>query len=76
MVPMLIHRNEFPTPPSLSSGSSTYGRQPKRETRLLPVLLWLHTHLWKAIFGRPADSLERSTERSDECAFKVVPSFV
>ncbi|PWN88340.1 TRAPP I complex [Acaromyces ingoldii] len=66
MVPMLVHRNEFPTPPSLSSGSSIYGRQPKRETRLLPVLLWLHTHLWKAIFGRPADSLERSTERSDE----------
>jgi trafficking protein particle complex subunit 5 len=67
VLPLLSHRIEFPTPPSLSSGSSTYNRNPKRETRLLPVLLWLHTQLWKALFGKPADSLERSTEKEDEC---------
>ncbi|PWN37885.1 TRAPP I complex, partial [Meira miltonrushii] len=66
VLPLLSHRIEFPTPPSLSSGSSTYNRNPKRETRLLPVLLWLHTQLWKALFGKPADSLERSTEKEDE----------
>ncbi|KAH0444753.1 hypothetical protein IEQ34_025534 [Dendrobium chrysotoxum] len=66
VLPLLSHRIEFPTPPSLSSGSSTYNRTPKREIRLLPVLLWLHTQLWKALFGRAADSLERSTEKSDE----------
>lgn len=68
-LPLLTHRIEFPTPPSLSSSSSTYNRTPKREVRLLPVLLWLHTQLWKALFGRAADSLERSTEKSDECEF-------
>ncbi|UZJ52315.1 hypothetical protein CBS101457_001635 [Exobasidium rhododendri] len=66
VLPLLYHRLEFPVAPSLSSSSSTYNRAPKREIRLLPVLLWLHTQLWKALFGRPADSLERSTEKSDE----------
>lgn len=44
-------------------------KNPKRETKLLPTLLWIHTAFWKAAFGKPADSLERSTEpgRSDEC---------
>lgn len=46
---------------------STNGKNPKREVRLLPVLLWVHTHLWKQAFGKSADSLERSTERNDEC---------
>lgn len=51
-----------------------YNRNPKRETRLLPVLLWLHTQLWKALFGKQADSLERSTEKSDECSLGVSAS--
>lgn len=67
VLPLLYHRIEFPVAPSQSSGSSTYNRIPKREIRLLAVLLWLHTQLWKALFGRAADSLERSTEKSDEC---------
>jgi trafficking protein particle complex subunit 5 len=46
---------------------ATNGKNPKREVRLLPVLLWVHTHLWKQAFGKAADSLERSTERADEC---------
>lgn len=68
LLPLLSHRIEFPVAPSLSSSSSTYNRTPKREVRLLAVLLWIHTQLWKALFGRAADSLERSTEKSDECA--------
>ena len=38
---------------------------------LLPALLWVNNTFWKAVFGAPADSLERSTEsgRGDECAW-------
>ncbi|PKI85734.1 Trafficking protein particle complex subunit 31 [Malassezia vespertilionis] len=43
-------------------------KKPKRETRLLPTLLWIHSTLWKSLFGMQADSLERSAEqgRGDE----------
>lgn len=45
-------------------------KNPRRETRLLPVLLWIHNTFWRAVFGAQADGLERSTEsgRGDECA--------
>lgn len=56
---LLAHRRE----------TSTNPKKPRRETRLLPTLLWVHSTLWKAVFGVQADNLERSTEegRSDEC---------
>lgn len=56
---MAMHRQEM----------TSNAKNPKRETRLLPTLLWVHTGFWKAAFGKAADSLERSTEagRSDEC---------
>jgi hypothetical protein len=38
----------------------------RRETRVINVLYFIHTTVWKALFGRPADSLERSTENVDE----------
>ncbi|SNX86627.1 related to TRS31 - TRAPP subunit of 31 kDa involved in targeting and fusion of ER to golgi transport vesicles [Melanopsichium pennsylvanicum] len=53
-------------------------KNPKRETRLLPTLLWIHTQFWKAAFGKAADSLERSTEagRGDEYMISTnVPTF-
>ncbi|EST08354.1 Transport protein particle (TRAPP) component [Kalmanozyma brasiliensis GHG001] len=53
-------------------------KNPKRETRLLPTLLWVHTSFWKAAFGKSADSLERSTEqgRGDEYMISTnVPTF-
>ncbi|WFC93457.1 Trafficking protein particle complex subunit 31 [Malassezia brasiliensis] len=55
---LLVHRKE----------TSANPKKPRRETRLLPTLLWLHTAFWKAVFGMQADSLERSTEsgRNDE----------
>ncbi|KAI9594863.1 NO signaling/Golgi transport ligand-binding domain-containing protein [Syncephalis fuscata] len=37
-----------------------------RETQVVEVLSFIHTKVWKALFGRPADSLERSNENSDE----------
>lgn len=55
---LTLHRQEM----------ATNAKNPKRETRLLPTLLWVHTSFWKAAFGKSADSLERSTEqgRADE----------
>lgn len=49
-------------PPSTSRGNAG----PPRLTRLLPVLQYIHTTLFKYLFGRPASSLERSTEAEDE----------
>lgn len=65
---MAMHRQEMTSNP----------KNPKRETRLLPTLLWIHTGFWKAAFGKPADSLERSTEagRGDEYMISTnVPTF-
>ena len=58
-VVLLTHRLETASNP----------KNPRRETRLLPVLLWIHSTFWRAVFGSQADSLERSTEsgRGDEC---------
>ncbi|KAJ3190029.1 TRAPP subunit trs31 [Gaertneriomyces sp. JEL0708] len=41
-------------------------RPNRRDTRLLQVLSFIHTTLWKTLFGRPADSLERGTDNEDE----------
>eukprot|EP00245_Coleochaete_scutata_P011899 TRINITY_DN4503_c2_g1_i1.p2 TRINITY_DN4503_c2_g1~~TRINITY_DN4503_c2_g1_i1.p2 ORF type:complete len:196 (+),score=36.19 TRINITY_DN4503_c2_g1_i1:249-836(+) len=38
----------------------------KRETRLLGILSFVHSVAWKALFGKVADSLEKSTEHEDE----------
>ena len=38
----------------------------KRETRLMNVLQFVSTQVWKALFGKPADSLERSIDHADE----------
>ena len=42
-------------------------KAPKRETRFLPALMSIHTHVWKAVFGKPADAIEKSVENADEC---------
>lgn len=38
----------------------------KRETKILGLLQFVHTTVWKTVFGRPADALERSTEAPNE----------
>jgi len=42
------------------------GKNAKRETRVLGVLYFINTVVWKSLFGKPADSLEKSTEHEDE----------
>jgi len=41
-------------------------REFKRETRLMSVLQFVSTQVWKSLFGKPADSLERSIDHADE----------
>ncbi len=40
----------------------------RRETRLNGVLLFCHTTVWKALFGKPADLLEKDGDKDDLCA--------
>ena len=41
-------------------------RPGKRETRLITMLQFVSGPCWRVLFGRAADSLERSTENEDE----------
>ncbi|KAJ2662315.1 protein particle complex subunit [Coemansia sp. RSA 1200] len=38
----------------------------RRETRVLQMLVYINSVVWRALFDKPADSLERSTENEDE----------
>lgn len=38
----------------------------KREPGLLPLLIFCNTTLWKTMFGKPCDALEKGTDRDDE----------
>ena len=42
-------------------------KAPKREIRFLPALMLIHTQVWRAVFGKPADAIEKGVERDDEC---------
>lgn len=41
-------------------------KQVHRETRVLPTLVFINTVIWRQLFDKPADSLEKSTENDDE----------
>ncbi|CUA77454.1 Transport protein particle subunit trs31 [Rhizoctonia solani] len=41
-------------------------KAPKREIRFLPALMAIHSQVWKACFGKPADGIEKSVEKEDE----------
>ncbi|EJD55216.1 TRAPP I complex [Auricularia subglabra TFB-10046 SS5] len=41
-------------------------KAPKREIRFLPALMSIHTQFWRAVFGKPADGIEKSVENEDE----------
>jgi hypothetical protein len=47
-------------------------KAPKREIRFLPALMSIHTQVWKAVFGKPADAIEKSVENADECVWWLV----
>ncbi|KAI9208674.1 NO signaling/Golgi transport ligand-binding domain-containing protein [Polychytrium aggregatum] len=38
----------------------------RRETRVLPILYFITGPIWKMLFGKQADSLEKGTENEDE----------
>lgn len=38
----------------------------RRETKLMNLLQFISTNVWKTLFGKPADSLERSIDHADE----------
>ena len=40
--------------------------QYKREIRLMNILQFVSTQVWKGLFNKPADSLERSIDHADE----------
>lgn len=42
-------------------------QDPRKEHRLIPTLQFIHTQVYRAAFGRPADSLEKSFGGEDEC---------
>ncbi|KAL1739203.1 NO signaling/Golgi transport ligand-binding domain-containing protein [Schizophyllum fasciatum] len=41
-------------------------KAPKREIRFLPALMSIHTNVWRTVFGKPADAIEKSVENADE----------
>mmetsp|Transcript_15648 Transcript_15648/g.19850 ORF Transcript_15648/g.19850 Transcript_15648/m.19850 type:complete len:214 (-) Transcript_15648:219-860(-) len=41
-------------------------RETKRETRIMSILQFISTSVWKHLFGKGADSLERSIDNADE----------
>ena len=44
-------------------------KAPKREIRFLPALMSIHTQVWRTVFGKPADAIEKSVEHDDECRY-------
>ena len=41
-------------------------REYRRETKLMNLLQFISTQVWKSLFQKPADSLERSIDHADE----------
>ena len=39
----------------------------KREIKVVGILSYIKDNIWKTMFGKPADSLERATDKQDEC---------
>lgn len=42
------------------------GKNAKREIRVVEVLQFIHTQVWKTLFGKVADELEKSSDSDDE----------
>ncbi|KAF1815548.1 trafficking protein particle complex subunit 5 [Eremomyces bilateralis CBS 781.70] len=49
-----------------TASSATTSPANLRPTRILPLLQFIHTTLWRHLFGRPADALERSAANAAE----------
>lgn len=42
----------------------------RRETRLINILMFIKTYLWKTLFGKEADKLEQAND--DECIYYLI----
>lgn len=42
------------------------GKAARRETRILGILQFIHTQVWRVLFGRPADAIQISPEDSTQ----------
>lgn len=42
------------------------GKNAKRETKVLGILQFIHSTVWKSVFGRSADGLEKSNDAPNE----------
>lgn len=51
----------------MSWRNESSSKTPKREIHFLPELRSIHTQVWRAVFGKPADAIEKSMENPDEC---------
>lgn len=51
----------------MSWRNESSSKAPKREIRFLPALMSIHTQVWRTLFGKPADAIEKSVENADEC---------
>ena len=43
----------------------------KREIKIVGILSYIKDSIWKTMFGKPADSLERATDKQDECMIYI-----
>uniref|UniRef100_A0A2N9G131 Trafficking protein particle complex subunit n=1 Tax=Fagus sylvatica TaxID=28930 RepID=A0A2N9G131_FAGSY len=61
---LLCHRDKVSTNGTVMFFLIPQGN--RRETRLLGILSFVHSTVWKVLFGKVADSLEKGTEHEDE----------
>ncbi|KII86352.1 hypothetical protein PLICRDRAFT_114386 [Plicaturopsis crispa FD-325 SS-3] len=50
----------------LSHRTESASKTPKREIKFLPALVSVHGQVWRAVFGKGADAIEKSVENADE----------
>lgn len=60
LLDLLLYRSPVPFSSTTSAANSL------RPTRVINLLQFISTTLWKHLFGRPADALEKSQDNSDE----------
>ena len=60
LLDLVLYRSNIPFASTSSAAANL------RPTHILPLLQFISTTLWKHLFGRPADALERSQDSKDE----------
>jgi len=66
LLSLLTARTHMPTLSSTPPPSSSNTSNPQRPTRILPLLQFLSNTLWRTLFSRPCDSLEKSATNANE----------